>query len=168
MLCMTLSMHSINTILVPTDFSRVAERALHYAFELAAASGAGVHILHVFENPLAVGSFMDLYSPPAPDVIEQIERQVLARIQASLTPEQRENPAVVVATRMGSTSDEILDYVRRHGAIDLIVFGATGRGAVARLVMGSVADRIVRTAPCPVLTVHPHDRVHADADHQAA
>lgn len=59
---------------------------------------------------------------------------------------------------MGYAATEILNYVRDHGAIDLIVIATAGRGAVSRMLMGSVTDRIVRTAPCPVLTVHPHDR----------
>jgi len=59
---------------------------------------------------------------------------------------------------MGYAPTEILDYVRDHGDINLIVIATSGRGAVSRLLMGSVTDKILRTAPCPVLTVHPGDR----------
>jgi universal stress protein A len=161
-------MRPIKTILVPTDFSDAAARALRSACDMADAFGATIHLLHVFENPFAAGSFMEMYTPAPPDFIAQTDQRIRLQLEALLTDEQKAKYSVVFATRMGSAAPEILEYAQEHGAIDLIVLGATGRRAVARLVMGSVADRIVRTAPCPVLTVHPHDRGIAALDNQAA
>ena len=85
-----------------------------------------------------------------------------------MTGDEKKTYSAVIATRMGYAATEILDYVRDHGAIDLIVIATAGRGAVSRLMMGSVTDKIVRTAPCPVLTVHAHDRKDvAEAPHAA-
>jgi universal stress protein A len=69
---------------------------------------------------------------------------------------------------MGQAATEILNYVRDHGAIDLIVMAASGRGGVARLVLGSVTNKMVREAPCPVLIAHAQDRVQSDSDTRAA
>ena len=161
-------MRLIKTILVPTDFSPAADRALEYARNLADAFGASLHLLHVFENPFAAGAFMDMYTPAPGDELERIARQSREQLEALLTDEQKVRYTPTFTARMGSPAQEILEYAREHGSIDLIVIGTSGRNRVARLVMGSVADRVVRTAPCPVLTVHPHDRGDAGEEHRAA
>jgi nucleotide-binding universal stress UspA family protein len=161
-------MSHITSILVPVDFSAASQRALASARDLATASGATIHLLHVFETPLAMGAFMDMYTPPPDEYVETFAAQVRARLEALLTKEEKTHASVVVAARMGMPADEILQYAREHRAIDLIVLATSGRGRVARLVMGSVADRIVRSAPCPVLTVHPHDRDEAMQGGRAA
>ena len=70
--------------------------------------------------------------------------------------------------RMGVPAPEILRYIQEHGAIDLVVMATAGRGGVARLFMGSVADKIVRAAPCPVLTMHPGEQADANVTEEAA
>ena len=161
-------MSHIQSILVPVDFSAASERALASARDLAAAFGATIHLLHVFESPLAMGAFLDMYTPAPDDYVESLAMRVRAQLEALLTEQERTGGRAVVAARMGMPGDEILNYAREHGAIDLIVLGTSGRGRVARLMMGSVADMIVRAAPCPVLTVHPHDRDEATEGGQAA
>ena len=161
-------MRPIKTILVPTDFSAGAERALAYARDVADAFGASFHLLHVFENPLAAGAFMDMYTPAAPEYLDRLERQARTQLEGLLTDVQKDKYSPVFATRMGGPIQGILDYVREHGAIDLIVLGTSDRGPVARLMLGSVADRLVRSAPCPVLTVHLHDRSEAGQQNRAA
>jgi nucleotide-binding universal stress UspA family protein len=151
-------MQPIKTILVPTDFSVPAERALAYARNLADAYGASLHLLHVIEDPFAGGVYMGMAGAPPEGYFEHLDQQSRARLGALLTEEEKKKYSAVNATRMGYAATEILDYVRDHGAIDLIVIATAGRGAVSRLMMGSVTDKVVRTAPCPVLTVHPHDR----------
>jgi nucleotide-binding universal stress UspA family protein len=98
---------------------------------------------------------------------EHLDLHVRMRLESLLTEEQRRRHAVVVATRMGGAAGEIVGYARDHAAIDLIVISTAGRGAVARFIIGSVTDKVTRTAPCPVLTVHEHDRVGL-ADDRAA
>ena len=161
-------MSHIKSILVPVDFSAASARALASARDLAAAFGATIHLLHVFETPLAMGAFMEMYTPAPDDYVESVGTRARAQLEALLTEQERTGGMVVVDVRMGMPADEILRYAREHGAIDLIVLGTSGRGRVARLMMGSVADVIVRSAPCPVLTVHPHDRDEAAAGGRAA
>ena len=161
-------MRPIQSILVPTDFSDASGRALAYAREVADAFGATLHLLHVFENPFAAGAFMDMYTPAPEEYVEQLERQARTKLEGLLTEAQKVAYSAVFAARMGAAAPEILEYARQHGAIDLIVLATGGRGRVARLMMGSVADKIVRTAPCPVLTVHPHDRHDAGEESHAA
>lgn len=151
-------MQPIKTILVPTDFSAPAERALAYARSLADAYGATLHLLHVIEDPFAGGVHMGMVAAPPEGYFEDLDQQSRARLSSLLTDEEQKKYSVVIATRMGYAPTEILDYVRDHGDINLIVIATSGRGAVSRLLMGSVTDKILRTAPCPVLTVHPGDR----------
>lgn len=154
-------MQPIKTILVPTDFSAPAERALAYARDLADTYGASLHLLHVIEDPFAGGAYMGMVGPLPEGYFEHLDQQARARLGTLLTEEEQKKYTAVIATRMGYAATQILDYVRDHGGIDLIVIATAGRGAVSRLMMGSVSDKIVRTAPCPVLIVHPHDRKEA-------
>ena len=161
-------MQPIKTILVPTDFSAPAERALAYARSLADAYGATLHLLHVIEDPFAGGVHIGMVGAPPEGYFEQLDQRSRARLAGLLTEEDRKKYSAVIATRLGYAPSEILHYARDHGAIDLIVIATSGRGAVSRLLMGSVTDKIVRTAPCPVLTVHAGDRHDAAATVRAA
>ena len=84
-----------------------------------------------------------------------------------LSEEEKAKYQPKLVYRTGATADEILDYLREQGDIDLVVMATHGRGGAARLMMGSVADKIVRAAPCPVLTIRaaaePGDRAHRAA-----
>jgi universal stress protein A len=148
----------VSNILVPTDFSEGSAEAVRYAHDLAVRLRATLHVLHVVENPFAPGAFMEMYSPPSPDYFVDLERQADDRLHASLSPEDKKRCPVVMITRMGVPATEILQRAAEQPRIDLIVMATHGRGGVARLVMGSVADKIIRGAPCPVLTMreHPH------------
>jgi nucleotide-binding universal stress UspA family protein len=99
--------------------------------------------------------------------MENLERDARARLEGMLSDAQKAKYSVVVTTRTGGAADQILGYLEEQ-AIDLLVVATAGRGAVARLLMGSVADKLIRTAHCPVLTVHPHDRPKTDSGHRAA
>lgn len=148
----------VKNILVPTDFSAGADEALAYACDLAVRLGATVHLLHVLENPFAPGAFMEMYAPPSPQYFVDLEAQVEKKLEASVTPEQNAQVRIVRATRLGVPSVEILARLEEEPVIDLVVMATHGRGGVARLVMGSVTDRVIRSAPCPVLSMreHPH------------
>ena len=74
----------------------------------------------------------------------------------------------VFVLRMGEPARQILEYLKEQPAIDLVVMATAGRGGVARLMMGSVADTIVRAAPCPVLTIHPPDHAERGSTYRAA
>lgn len=147
----------IRTILVPIDFSAASATALEYARELADACGASLHLLHIVENPFAPGAFMEMYTPPPGDYVGALEKDARARLQTVITETEKARYRAVLLTRIGSPAREILAYLQEHGAIDLVVMATSGRGGVARLMMGSVTDRMVRGAPCPVLTIHAHE-----------
>lgn len=146
----------IRNILVPTDFSGASQEAVRYACELAGALGATLHVVHVLENPFAPGAFMEMYSPPPAEYFTDLEHQAENKLRASLSDAEREKVHAVFTTRLGVPSAEILDRLDEEPRIDLVVMATHGRGGVARLVMGSVADKVIRAAPCPVLTMRQH------------
>jgi len=157
-------MIKITNVLVATDFSDASESALSYGREFARTFGARLHILHVIENPMmwagaeAVG--MDFARLQAE--LEAGAQNTLNRI---VTAEDREQLKAVVAVRTGSSpAFEIAGYARGED-IDIILMGTHGRGLMGHLLMGSVAEKVVRIAPCPVLTVrHPeHEFIQPDA-----
>jgi universal stress protein A len=149
-------MLAIKNILVATDFSEPSGAALAYGRDLARTHGARLHALHVRED-LAARYPTELGFPP-PSMVEQLDIAARRDLDAWLNDEDRRQlGAVAAVVTDASIAHGICHYARSH-SIDLIVTGTHGRGAVTRLLMGSVAERVVRTAPCPVLTVHAHER----------
>jgi universal stress protein A len=149
-------MTPIQNILVPVDFSDASKQALRYACTLADALGASVHVLHAAENPYLPGAYMEFYTPPV-EFFEQAERDARRTLEETLTAEEKARYRAVLVDRTGVPAHEILNYLRERGNIDLVVMATHGRGGVARLMMGSVADKVVRAAPCPVLTLRPSE-----------
>jgi nucleotide-binding universal stress UspA family protein len=155
----------LKKVLVATDFGPAAESALRYAQALARDSGAELHVLHVVEDVLARAMDGYGYAAISPEVQVDIEHAGRKRTEALLSDEdRREMHAKAATVTSNSPATEIVDYARTNG-IDLIVMGTHGRRAIAHLFMGSVAERVVRTAPCPVLTVRnpEHEFVLPDA-----
>ena len=148
-------MRTITTILVPTDFSDSSGEALNYARGVAAALGASLRLFHVVEHPFVYGMYGELSTGLPPGYLDSLDKAAQARLEAQLTPEEKDRFDAEFITRIGTPSREILDYVATHPEVGLIIMATAGRGGVARFVIGSVADRIVRGAPCPVMTVHP-------------
>jgi len=158
----------VSNILVPTDFSEGSAAAVRYAHDLAVRLSATLHVLHVVENPFAPGAFMEMYTPPSPEYFVDLEREADDRLHGSLSAEDKQRCAVVMTTRMGVPATEILQRAEEQPRIDLIVMATHGRGGVARLVMGSVADKVIRGAPCPVLTMREHPHATAEAPKRVA
>ena len=145
----------LKTILVATDFGETSDAALTYGRDLARTFGARLHVLHVAEN-LLVRFANETSMSILPELQKEIDNEARKRIETLVTEDDRATldvrPAVI--TSMG-TAEAIVQYAKDH-AIDLIVMGTHGRRALAHVLMGSVAERVVRMAPCPVLTVrHP-------------
>ena len=161
-------MNTIKTILVPTDFSDASTRALAYARHLADTFGAALHILHVIEDPYLASGYMEMYAAPPADYLVGLEQSAQERLQMQLSPADKAKYSAALVTRIGTPAHEILAYAGAHTEIDLIVMATGGRGTLSRLMMGSVANKILREAPCPVLTVHPSDREHPLAASPAA
>jgi universal stress protein A len=141
----------ITRILVPTDFSPHADAAYAYARELARLTNAAIHLVSVVENPMAAGMWSaELYTAQIAGLQVNLVRDAEERLRRSVTPP---DDKVTTEVRTGQAAGEIL-AVARERDIDLIVMGTRGRTGLAHVVMGSVAERVVRLAPCPVLTLH--------------
>jgi nucleotide-binding universal stress UspA family protein len=146
-------MTEIKRMLVPTDFSAPADAALAYAVDLAAKLGARVSLVHVFDDPFVVngvfsGEFVPLPMELRNEILADLRRRLADVVATSGHSEL--SPQVLV----GPIAKTIVEAAQEQAA-DLIVMGTHGRGAVAHLLLGSVAERVVRTATCPVLTVRP-------------
>jgi nucleotide-binding universal stress UspA family protein len=140
-------MIALTNVLVAVDFGEASEAALTYGRNFATQFGARLHAIHVLENRFLRPMLND------PKAVEHAtHRQLLDR----LTPVDRKRlNAVAVVRTSDDPADEIVRYAREQN-IDLIVLGTHGRRGVAHLLAGSVAEHVVRAAPCPVLTVrHP-------------
>lgn len=156
-------MIALKNILVATDFGEASEAALAYGRELARTFDSTLHVLNVADD-VYVRLGGDAYTAALPDLQKDIEAAARRQLDALLVGND-EKPAVKKAVITSSAPAACIVQYARDLAIDLIVVGTHGRGAVAHLLMGSVAERVVRTAPCPVLTVrHPeHEFVLPDA-----
>jgi nucleotide-binding universal stress UspA family protein len=147
-------MPDIKKILIATDFSDASEAAAEYAKLVAGAFGAQLHVLHVLEDLAAHAWTTEVYVAALPGVHEEMQRQAQERLDTVLSPDDRAKYSAVIALRSGSPFVEVVRYAREEG-VDLIVLGTHGRGAIAHMLLGSVAERVVRKAHCPVLTVRP-------------
>jgi nucleotide-binding universal stress UspA family protein len=158
-------MIAINNILIPTDFGEAADTALTYGRALAERFGATLHVLHVPENIYLNAFALENYAALSPLIQQDIEDAARARLTTLLIDSDHSGPATkAVVLTSNAPALTIVDYAKNH-SVDLIVMGTHGRGALAHMVMGSVAERVVRLAPCPVLTVrHPeHEFVRPDS-----
>ena len=148
-------MIKLNKILVPTDFSDYSKRALPYGCALAAEFGADLHLLHVMQDVIGLVPEVGIAFPPTGDYWRELQEsaeKALEQLPGSLWSGGQ---SVVRATREGVPFVEIVRYAKEH-EIDLIVIGTHGRTGLSHILLGSVAERVVRKAPCPVLTVrHP-------------
>lgn len=158
-------MTSIRTIVVPHDFSEYAKAALDVAHELTSALGASLHLLHVLQPPAyAYGS--ELYSGGPVFDLEDEQRSLLRETQLRLEsiaagyadPKHPVESHVVEGSRIA----DAIDHEAARLVADLIVMGTHGRTGLAHLLMGSVAESTLRHAPCPVLTVPRHKRIHVE------
>jgi nucleotide-binding universal stress UspA family protein len=137
------------TILVPTDLGERAERSLAQAVELATVSDATIHLLHVIVTPAFKIPEVSLDYQTLVDEAVAKATAVLETLAEGL---RRRVPVGPVRVETGDPRD-VIDKVAREIDADLIVMGTHGRRGVARALLGSVAESVVRTAACPVLTV---------------
>jgi universal stress protein A len=146
----------IRSILAPTDFSKHAAKAVRYACLLAERLGAELHLLHVLSDIVPVGPDPMLTAVLPPEYYEEAQEQSLQMLDRTLLPEWGRPSAVATAVRWGEPVEEIVVYAREQ-AIDLIVVATHGRTGLSHVLLGSVAERIVREAPCPVLTIRDRE-----------
>ena len=146
-------MISLKTILVPSDFSECSDAAVRYGLELARRFDAKLHLLHVVQDPATQPWAAEGFTLPILEVVTQWRTDAQARLIASVPA--ADVGRVTAAVTIAAPYPEILRYADEH-AVDLIVMGTHGRGGVTHMLLGSIAEKVVRRAPCPVLTVrHP-------------
>jgi nucleotide-binding universal stress UspA family protein len=144
-------MINLKRILVPTDFSESARHALTYAVSFAREYKAEIVLLHVVEN-LTVGYASDLFPVPMAEVFEEISGYAKIELGKLATEVRSKGAEVREQVIQGKPSAEILRIAREEAA-DMIVLGTHGKGLLDQALFGSTAERVLRKAPCPVLTV---------------
>jgi len=141
-------------ILVPTDFGSASDAALECAKELARRFDACLYVLHVVEDPTATGVWTpDVYIAASAELRDRLLEDARRRLGALFTEHEHQQFNPVAEARVGSAAQVIGEFAREH-TTDLIVMGTHGRRGLSHMFLGSVAERMVRTAPCPVLTLH--------------
>ena len=149
-------MVALKNILVATDFSEPSGVAMAYGRDLARSYNARLHVLHVVEDVMVrYASEVGFAVPQLQTDIEEAARRDLA---AQITDDDRQSLSVITSVDSAANIAEAIVKYANANQIDLIVTGTHGRGAVKHFLVGSVAERVVRTAPCPVLTVRAHER----------
>lgn len=144
----------LEKILMPTDLSENSKAPLEYALALADKFDAEMHLLHVIQDAASLIAGPDgFYSVPE-GFYQEMRDDAVRRLDEFVEPARRPGKGVVREIKEGAPFVEIIRYARKQG-IDLIVMGTHGRSGLSHLLIGSVAERVVRKAPCPVLTVHP-------------
>ena len=138
---------TVNSVLFPTDFSEPSDAALPYATDMARAFGARLYLMHV---PGKTGENLETTFP-----VGRFETAARERLGVFMSKEEIERLRPEYTLRIGAPAEEIVRYADARD-IDLIIMGTHGRSGVAHLLLGSVAEQVVRTARCPVLLVrHP-------------
>ena len=143
-------MIKLDRILVPTDFSDGSERALIYGVELAKRFAGELHVVHVAQHP-AIGGLYAASFPQESLAPEEFGRQQLEALEV---PEEDQVSRVQRRVLLGAPFVEIVRYAREND-VDLIVIGTHGQTGIVHMLMGSVAEKVVRKAPCAVLAVRP-------------
>lgn len=150
-------MIQLKKILVPTDFSRFSEYALEYGCELAAKFGAELHLVYVVTDALLMYTAAQTMAG-AEQVIQQEKTYALQQLDYLPGEAWQKQLTVHRGVEIGVPLTEILNYSKSQN-IDLIVMGTHGRTGLSHVFLGSVAEKVVRKASCPVLTVrHPEHK----------
>jgi universal stress protein A len=141
-------------ILVPTDFSEPSEAALAHAKGLASQFGASLHLIHVVDDPALTGLFgLETIVPDPDEVSPGATEELAAQLTAELAPVERARFRATAEVLRGPVAATIVKTAAELG-VSLIVMGTHGRTGVTHAIVGSVAEKVVRQAACPVLTVH--------------
>jgi nucleotide-binding universal stress UspA family protein len=139
---------SIRRILCPVDFSETSDRALAYAIELGKRFEADVHVVHVYQLP--VYAMPDGALVAGPEALAALS----TRLQKDLNDLAKRTPGIAKTHLLEGVPHSEIDELAKKISADLIVMGTHGRTGLSRALIGSVAEKVVRTAPVPVLTVH--------------
>jgi universal stress protein A len=151
-------MRKIQKIVCPVDFSNCAQQALSYAVDLALQFGAELSIVHAYEDPTAYVTPMPMsgYVGPTADVLLELRKQLELRLEESKSQVAKAGVNVRGELLEGAPYRVVLDWAKEWGA-DLIVIGTHGHTGFTHALLGSVTERVVRMATCPVLTIRTPD-----------
>ena len=155
-------MIKLKKVLVPTDFSESARHALTYATSFALEYRAELTLLHVVEN-LTVGYASDLFPVPMQEVFQEISGYAKTELAKLGALAREKGLTVVEQVAQGKPSAEIIRFAR-ESEIDMIVLGTHGKGMLDQALFGSTTERVVRRAPCPVLTVRLSEHEFVEGD----
>lgn len=142
----------IQRVLCPTDFSDTSLKALRHAATIAQWYEASLHVLHVMSEGLAPVAISGI--PLSTEVTQELQRKGDAALREWIDDVRLPGAAPVLTVLSGHAVEGILGYAR-ESAIDMIVLGTHGRSGIDRMLIGSVAERVLHHAPCPVLTIPP-------------
>ena len=158
-------MIALKNILVATDFGDASATALAYGRDLARTFGATLHVATVVDNLLARAMVVSTYVGDLEAVQGQLEADADTQLRSLITDDDRARFAVKLHRITDVSPAAALSAYAAQEHVDLILMGTHGRRGMSRMVLGSVAERVVREAPCPVMVVrHPeHDFVQPDA-----
>jgi nucleotide-binding universal stress UspA family protein len=152
----------VKRVLAPTDFSSHSEKAVRFACGLAERFGADLHLVHVLSEIIPAGPDPLLMPVMPAQFYQENEERAKETLQRLLDPSWGKPKATVSAVRWGSPVEAIVDYAGEQN-IDLIVIATHGRTGLSHVLLGSVAERIVRESPCPVLTIRDSARTTKSA-----
>jgi nucleotide-binding universal stress UspA family protein len=145
-------MINIHVVLHPTDFSEISERALPYAIEFAHRYGARLVLLHVLDLPFSAISMAEEAIVDAQD-----------KLDAMIPGKHRDRLDLVALVKRGDPCEEICRIAREQRA-DIIIIGTHGSGGWRHAILGDTAEKVVRHAPCPVLTIRDPEHGFVDGD----
>lgn len=144
-------MFTVKTLLLPTDFSENAYKALDMAKEIARGTKAVIHLLHIVE-PVVYPADWSYAQVGFADIEHELFKNAEKELALAADALQSDGFTAVTAVRRGRASDEICSYAAEHD-ISIVCIGTHGRSGFEHFLFGSTTERVLRSAPCPVLSV---------------
>lgn len=151
-----------NEILCAVDFTDPSRVAMHEACDLARQCGARLTLVNVFELPTAALGVSDVITPAGPRLVELVTEELTQKLEAWRAEAEKRVEAKVAAKILPGEPAAEVARLAKEGSFDLVVVATHGRHGVKRLLLGSVAERIVREAPCSVLVARPTPALRPD------
>jgi nucleotide-binding universal stress UspA family protein len=145
------AMLTVSSLLVPTDFSENAGKALALAKEIARGTKATLHIMHIVE-PVVYPADWSYAQVGFADIEQELQTNATTELEKLAATLKAEGFTVETSVRRGRASDEICGYALEH-SISIIAIGTHGRSGFEHFLFGSTTERVLRKAPCPVLSV---------------
>jgi universal stress protein A len=142
-------------IVCPIDFSEFTDEILKYAVNITKKFNAELHLIHIIPN---LNYFIPYESFLTPENLVAIEKNIEKEVEKDFEKVTKDiDMPLKKIVKTGATFVEIIDYIKEED-IDLVVMGTHGRSGIEHILIGSVAEKVVRKSPCPVLTIRPRGR----------